>query len=140
MVGVEVLVAVLLKVCDEFGDGSGFLLGFIVPVFKKQAKNPLGPLVVLGFTGTYLAIPIERETDFIELFAEAFYVGFGGNGGVLSGLDGVLFGRKSERIEAHRVEYVKTGKAFVSGYNIGGDISKGMANVQTGPRGIGEHI
>lgn len=100
----------------------------------------MGPLVVLGFAGTYLAVPIEGETDFIELFAEAFDIRFGGNGGVLSGLDGVLFGRKSKRIVAHRVKYVIAGKAFISGYNIGGYISKGMAHVQTGSRGIGEHI
>ena len=98
------------------------MLGFIVPMFEEQPKYPLRPFIIWGIAGFYLAIPIEGEADFIELFAEAFDIGFGGNRWVLSGLDGILFCGKSESIVSHWVQHVEAGKAFVAGYNIGSDV------------------
>ena len=91
-------------------------------MFEEQSKYPLRPFIILGIAGFYLAVPIEGETDFIELFAEAFDICFGGYCRVLSGLDGILFCGKSESIISHWVQHVKSGKAFVAGYNIGRDV------------------
>lgn len=67
------------------------LSGFVVVVFKKQGKYPLGKLVIIGVTGFYLAIPIVRKSHDVELFTESFDVLFGCDGGVLASLYGILF-------------------------------------------------
>ena len=59
---------------------------------------------------------------------------------MLAGLNGVLFRGKTERIIAHRMQYIEAAQAFVACENIAGDIAQRMPDVQTRSRGIREHI
>ena len=75
---------------------------------------PLGPLVVLGIAGAYLARPIVAEADLVELLAVACDILLGGYSRVLAGLDSVLLGGKTEGIVAHRVKYVESARTLIA--------------------------
>ena len=77
-------------------------------------EGPLRPLVVARVAGAHFAVPVERETDLVELFAVTGDVVFGGDGRMLSRLDGVLFGRQTEGVVAHRMQHVETALALVA--------------------------
>lgn len=125
---------------NQLGDGFRFLGLFVIPMLKKQGENLLGKLVIIGVAGFDLSIPIIRETHDIQLFTETLNVLFGGNGRMLSGLDGILFCGESECIISHGVQHIEAIEAFVSGYDIAGDISKGMSYVQTTSRRVRKHV
>src|SRR5690606_22687215 len=96
--------------------------------------------VVTGVGGTYFPAPIEREPDLIQLFPVPINIGFRGDGRMLSRLDGILLRRKSERIVSHRVQNIKPLMPFITCIDITGNISQGMAHMQSRTRGIGKHI
>ena len=80
-------------------------------------------MIIFRVTSTYFAAPVERESYFIELFTIAFDILNGGNRRVLSGLDGILFGRKSVCIISHRIQYIETLQSFVAGINVRSNVS-----------------
>jgi hypothetical protein len=59
---------------------------------------------------------------------------------VLSGFDGVLFGREAEGVPAHGMENIVAEGASVAGEDVGGGVALGMADVEAGTGGIGEHV
>ncbi len=59
---------------------------------------------------------------------------------MLSGLDGILFGRQTIGIESHRMKHIKPLLAFVAGIDVAGYITQRVSHVQAGPRGVGEHV
>ena len=65
-------------------------------------------MVVVGVAGSYLAVPVEAETDLVKLFAVAVDILLCCDCRVLSCLYGILLCRESVCIVTHRVEYVET--------------------------------
>ena len=65
---------------------------------------------------------------------------YGSDGGMLSGLDSVLFGRKSVSIISHRIEDIKALQAFVTCINVAGNVSQRVSHMQSCSRWIREHI
>ncbi len=57
-----------------------------------------------------------------------------------AGVDGVLLGGQSERIPAHRVQHVEAAHPLVTAINVRGRVAFGMADVEAGAAGVGEHI
>ena len=81
-------------------------------------------MVILRVAGTNLAVPVEREADFVELLTIAVDVGYGSYLWVLTSLDSILLSRQSVRIVTHRVQYVKSVQTLVACIDIASDITK----------------
>ena len=137
---VQPLGTVGLEGLDEGVDGERFLLVVVVVTVEHLYEGPLRPFIVFGFAGAYLTVPVEAEPDFVELFAITVDVLFGGDGGVLSRLYGILFGGQPVGVVAHGVQHVESFESFEAGVNIRGDIPERVAYMQTGSRGVGKHI
>ena len=121
-------------------DGVGFLLIVVVVTVEHLYESPLRPFIIFGVACAYLAVPVETESYLVELFPIAVDILFGGDGGVLSRLYGVLFGGQPVSVVTHRVQHVETFEAFEAGVDIRSDISEGVSYVQSGTRRIGKHI
>ena len=107
---------------------------------EQLDEHPLGPFVVFGVGGTHLAVPVEREADLVKLLTVAGNILAGGHSRVLAGLDGVLLGGQTKSVVAHRVQHVEALLPFVAGVDVGSDVAKGVTDVQSRTRRIGEHI
>ena len=59
---------------------------------------------------------------------------------MLACLNGILLGRKSIGIVAHRVQHVEAFQSLVACIDIAGDVSQRMTHMQTGTAGVGEHV
>ena len=57
-----------------------------------------------------------------------------------AGLDGVLLGRQTERVPAHRVKDVETAHPGVARDDVGRRVPLGVPDMQARPRRIGEHV
>ncbi|GAB1484215.1 hypothetical protein MASR2M78_30330 [Treponema sp.] len=109
-------------------DGRIGLIG--QAAFKKLEEYPLGPLVVIGFAGGNLAVPIVGEAERLYLRAEHGYIGTGGDGRVRPGLDGIVFCREPKGIEAHRVQDIVSVHAQVAAIDISSRIAFWVTDVQ----------
>ena len=138
--GVQPFVAAFGEGLDELRDGSRLLRIVAVVVVVHLQEGPLRPLVVAGIARADLAVPVERETDLVQLLAVAGDVALGGHGRMLPRLDGVLLGRKAEGVVAHRVQHVEALLPLVAGIDVRCDITQRVTYVQTRSRGIGEHV
>ncbi len=117
-----------------------FIYFGIVPWMEQLQKNPLCPFVIIRVGGFNFTVPIKRKPDFIKLLAVTFYVLFGGNGRMLSCLNGILLGRQSEWIIPHRVKHIVTTVAFIPGNNVRSDVAERMTYMQSGSWRIRKHI
>ena len=111
--------------------GSALLESWFVPTVEELQEDPLRPAVVLRIAGAYFAVPVVAEADVVELFAVAADILLGGDGRMLTGLDGVLFRGQTEGIVAHRVEHVEAFEPLVAGIDIGSDIAQRVTDMQT---------
>ena len=121
-------------------DGFGAVGGCIVPRFEQLGENPLGPPVVSRVTGAHFARPIVAESELVQLFPVTPYVGFGRYSRMLSGLDGILFGGKSEAVVAHRMQDVEPLVALVAGEDVARDVAERVPDVQASTRRVREHV
>ena len=138
--GVQPLAAALREGLDERGDGPRLLRVVVVIVVVHLQKGPLGPVVVGRVAGAHLTVPVERKADLVQLLAVAGDVLRRRHGRMLSGLDGVLLGRKSEGVVAHRMQDVESARPLVAGVDVRCDVAQRVTDVQTRPRGVGEHV
>ena len=104
-------------------DGLRFLQCIVVVALEHLLESPLCPVVVFGIASTYLAVPVERETYLVQLFAIAVDVGGSSDGRVLSGLYGILFSRESVSVISHGIQYVETLQAFVAGVDVRSNVT-----------------
>ena len=122
--------------CSQMGDQGidGFSLAtcFVEPGVKELNENPLCPLVVVGVARAHLAAPVETEADAVQLLAVAGNVGFRRDGGMLAGLDRVLFGRQTKGIVAHGMQNIVAAVALVARDDVAGDVAQGVPHVQSG--------
>ena len=84
--------ATTLKSLYQLPDGARLPCMIIIITLEHPLESPLRPMVITGVARTYLTIPIERETNLIQLLAVAVYIVHGGDSRMLAGLDGVLLG------------------------------------------------
>ena len=124
----------------EIGNRHGLVGVDVVVMVEHLYERPLGPFIVVGVAGTYLAVPVETETYVVELLTVACYVFTCCNFGMLTRLDGILLGRKSVGVVAHRMEHIESTQTFVAGEYVGCNIAERMAHMQPGSGGIREHI
>ena len=117
------------------------LVGFIGEAFFIEfGENPLRPFVVAWIRGIYFAIPVEGETEHLQLLFERGDVFGGGDGGMRSGLDGVLFGGQAEGVPSHGVQDVEAVHAFEAAPDIRRRIAFRMADVEARSGWVGEHV
>ena len=124
----------------QLGYGLG-LAGFLVEVRRVQLQeDPLGPADVFGIGGGDLAVPVVAEAEGFQLALEGGDVGDGGDRRMLAGLDRVLLRGQAEGVPAHRVENVVALAAFGAADDVGGGVALGVADMEAGTGGVGEHV
>ncbi len=124
----------------EFLDGARFLESVVVPAAEHLQEGPLGPLVIVRIRGTELTVPVERETDAVQLAAITRHILVGGFLRMLAGLDGVLLRREAEGVITHRMQDVEALQALVTGEDIAGNVAQRMSYMQARSRRIREHV
>ena len=137
---IEIQRSVFTKMTTQIFYRHRFLQTVVVVRVEHLHKCPLRPFVIDGFTGTYFPVPIEAETDFIQLLTIAVDVFVGRLFWVLTRLNSILFGRKSVGIITHRIQNIEALQPLVASIDIAGDISQGMTNMQSCSRRIREHV
>src|SRR5690606_6337798 len=88
--GMYIVAAALRTFFDRRLDRFGPVAVFVVPGVEKLFENPLRPSVVVRIGSAHFAAPVVIKAEFSELFPVSGNVFFGGDGRVLTGLNGVL--------------------------------------------------
>ena len=109
-------------------------------MIKKLHKNPLRPLVIIGFGRADFSTPIKRKTNIIQLLAVTFDIIFSCNSRMCTCLNRILFSRQTKRIVAHRIQNIEAFEPLETGINIRRNVSQRMPDVQARTRRIREHI
>ena len=117
-------------------DGAGF---FIDQTFFQHAQEqPLVPAVVIGFAGGQLAFPVDCKAERLQLLFHVRDVVVG----PLRRRHAVghrrVFRRQAEGVPAHRLHYVITTHAVITGQRIAYGIVSHVPHMQF-PRGVREH-
>ena len=137
---IEALGTFLGEMLHEGADGKCLPSYVAIVGVEHLLEGPLCPFIVAGVAGAHLAVPVEAEAYLVELFAVTVDIVHRGDGGVLSGLYGILLGGQSISVVSHGVEHIESLLALVAGIDIGGDIAQGVSYMESGSRRIGEHI
>ena len=133
-------IAFAAKSLFQQGNRLRFLRLAVVKALEELQKNPLGPAVVVGLAGIYLAAPVVAKPDFIELGAEVGDV-FGRTvRRVHAMLNSILLRRQAEGIVAHGMQHVKAFQAFVAAKDVGGNIAQRVAYMQARAAWVRKHI
>ena len=111
------------KSLHQLGNRAGLFRLVAVIAVEELDKRPLRPLVVVRVAGLERTVPVEREPDFVELFAIAVHIFLSSDGGVLPCLDGILLRRQPESVISHRVQHVEAFLPLIAGIDVGGDIA-----------------
>ena len=137
---VEVLSAFGSQMLNKLFDWLCLLQRVVVVAVEHFLECPLGPVVVCGVAGAHFAVPVVAEPDFVELLAIAVDIVHGGHLGVLTGLNGILFGRQAIGVVAHGMQHVETLQAFVARIDVACNVAERVTYVQSGAAWIGEHV
>ncbi len=137
---IDALASFFFKMLHKVGNGHRAVETAVVVAFKHLYERPLCPAVKFRIAGAYTAVPVVAETDFVELLAIACNIFLSGNLGVLTGLDGILFGGKSVGVESHRMQHIESLQAFVARIDVGGYVAQRVSYMQSGSRGVGKHV
>ena len=97
-------------------------------------------MIIIGFAGAHLAVPIEAETYLVQLLAVSIDIRLGGDSRVLSCLNGILLCRQSVGIVAHGMQHIVSAQTFVTGKYVAGYVSERMPNMKSCSRRIRKHI
>ena len=101
-------------------------------------EDPLGPLVVFGVSGVDLAVPVKAQAQCLQLALEAGHVLGGHDFRVDVVLQGIVLGRQTKSIPAHRVQDIIAALTLFACHNIQRGIAAGVANMQAGRRRVRE--
>ena len=133
-----------LFVCDDGVAGrtpvDGRQLLISQSVLVKLNKQPLRPLVIFGRGGVKFRVPIEHRTHVFQLTFHRGYIFHRAVKRMNTRLYSVVFGRQTERVEAHRLENVVAFHALITRVRIGKTVVVPMPQVQICARGVGEHF
>ena len=133
-------IALLSEDGCEFRYAAGFAGLTVEPAVEKLQKDPLRPAIVGSVAGAHLARPVVAESNAVELCPEVPDVILRGYGRGNAMFDGILLGRQSEGVIAHRMQHIEALQALVAAVDITGYVSQGMADMQARTAGIGEHV
>ena len=122
------------------GDRLSVILISIVVGVEHLDKCPLRPLVVLRIAGHDHSTPVVREADVVQLFPVPVGIDLGGDGRMLSRLDRILLRRQTIGIISHRVQDIESAEPLVPTQYVRGNVAERMPHMETGSRGIREHI
>ena len=138
--GIESFSTLLCKACDELLDRLGALALVAVERLEHLLECPLCPLVVPRFAGAHLTIPVEAETDAVELLTVACDVLVGSDGWMLTCLNSVLLSREAVSIITHWVKHIEAVESLVAAVDVAGNIAERVTNVKSCSRWIREHV
>ena len=125
---------------NEFANRLRLFALFAIEVVEHLFESPLRPMIVFRVAGTHFAVPVKRETNFVQLFAIALNICFGSYSRMLSCLNRILLCGQSIGIITHRVQHVIATRAFIACIDIACNIAEGVSYVKSSPRRIGKHI
>ena len=106
----------------------------------RAQPDPLRPAVVVLVDGGELARPVVAKAESLQLRAKGVHRLLRRDGRVHPGLNRVLLGGQTEGVESHRVKDVEPFMPLESADDVGGGIALGMANMQSRPGWIREHV
>ena len=109
------------------------------PLFKHPKEEELLPLVIFGFAGCELPVPVIAEAHPFELALHVFDVFMGPDGGVDAPFDGGVLRRHAEGVPAHRMEDVEPLHSLVPGNDVSDRVVPHMADVDPAG-GVREHL
>ena len=140
LIGAHTVIPLGLELRDQFRYGAGLVLFGIVPAVEHLEERPLRPLVELRVARAHFPVPVIAEAYPVELFAVSGYVALRGYLGMLPGLYRVLLSRKSECVEAHRMQDIEALEALVACEYVACYVSQRMSHMQTCSRRVREHV
>ena len=109
-------------------------------LFVELEENPLRPLVVVRVAGDYASVPVVAESQGLYLLCEMVDVLESRRRRVCSGLDGIVFCGKTERVVSHRMKHVVSVHAQVAAVDVGRGVSFRVSYMKSGSAWIGEHV
>ena len=124
----------------ELGDRTGPIGVLVVPAVEDLQEDPLRPAVVGDVGRGDAPTGVVAESERAQLAAHGRDVRLGGDPRVLARLHRVLLRRQAERVVAHRVQDVLAAHAGEPGVDVGADVAERVADVETGPAGVREHV
>ncbi len=117
-------------------DGHLFFVG--EAALEKLQENPLRPPVVFRIRRVDFTGPIERKPKGLKLLPEPGDVLPGDDGGMNVVFDGVILGRKAERVPADRVQHVVALHAALARDDVHRRVGARMPHMQPLPRRVRE--
>lgn len=96
----------LAEIFEKCPNWPALLQLVVKPGIVQLFENSLCPLKIFWVSGIDFMVPVVTQPDGFYLAAEIVAVFLCGNCRVCSGLNGVLFSRKSECVVSHRVEHI----------------------------------
>ena len=106
--------AMLFKMIHKVGDRHSLVLLGVIVALHHLHERPLRPFVEFRIACTHLTVPVVAETYLVELAAVTRYIVGGSLFRMLTCLYGILLGRKSVSVIAHRVEHIETLQTFIT--------------------------
>ena len=103
-------------------------------------EDPLCPTVVVGGGGVDLALPVVGEAEALDLLAEGVDVALGDGRRVQPLAHRGALGGQPEGVPAHRMEDVEALGALHPRHDVGRGVALGVADVEAGAGGVGEHV
>ena len=99
--------------------------------FEHFYEDPLCPFVIARIGRIDFARPVIHRADLVKLALKIFHIPLRANRWVNTLLNGIVFGRRAERIPAHRVKHFESPEPFVSRPAIRQYIAPPMPDVQS---------
>ncbi len=124
----------------QFLDRPRLLRRLVIPTVEQLQEDPLRPAEVVLVRRRDFAVPVVAETEHLQLPPECIDIALRRDRRVLPRLDGVLLGRQTERVPPHRVQHVEALHPLVTRDDVRRGVSFRVADMQTRPAGIGEHV
>ena len=103
--------------------GGGWEGAFTKERAKHLLERPLRPLIIARCTSPHLSVPVEAETNLVQLLTISVNILERRLLRVLTCLNGILLSRKTIRIITHRVQHVISLQPFETSIDVTGDIT-----------------
>ena len=138
--GIQSLRTFLFEVLHQLVDRLSLLQVVVVVAFVHELESPLRPVIVVRVAGAHFAVPVEAETNLVELFAIVVDILESSDFRMLTCLDGILLCWQSVGIVAHWVQHIETLQTLVASIDVACYVSQRMSHVQSCARWIREHV
>ena len=106
--------AVLLERIYKFVDALRLVCLQVIVTLEHFYKFPLCPFVILRIARLELAAPIVAETNLVQLLAVTVDVVYGCHLRMLTSLNGILLGRQTICVVAHRMKHIESLQTLVA--------------------------